>query len=133
MSDSILTSIKKILMIDESYTVFDPDIILHINSAFATLNELGLGPDEGFMIDDATAVWADFFTDMRLNSVKSYVGLRVKVVFDPPSNPRVVQAIETQIKELEWRLNAVREHTDWVNPLPPSPWGGPVIVDGGDS
>jgi hypothetical protein len=119
MEQSILISTKKILGIAEDYTVFDLDIITHINSAFSTLTQLGVGPVNGFMIDDATAVWTDFIeSDIQYNSVKSYVFLRVRQLFDPPSTSYLISAVEKQISELEWRLNVHREETGWVDPDP---------------
>lgn len=110
MSNSILTSTKKILGVDESYTAFDVDIITHINSVFNTLNDLGIGPAEGFMIEDATANWSDFLgTDVNLNSVKTYMYLRVRMLFDPPTTSYLINALNEQKKELEWRLNSRRE------------------------
>lgn len=120
MTDSILTSTKKNLGLDETYTAFDSDIIMHINSVFAILNQLGIGPVDGFMIEDATPVWSDFLADnLKLNSVKTYVYLRVKLLFDPPNTGFYTQALQEQIRELEWRLNVVREETAWVDPNPP--------------
>jgi hypothetical protein len=120
METSILTSTKKILGIAEDYTVFDLDIITHINSAFSTLTQLGVGPPQGFMITDATAVWDDFVAnDFQYNPVKSYVFLRVRQLFDPPSTSYLIAAVEKQIQELEWRLNVYREGLDWVDPDPP--------------
>src|SRR4249919_134329 len=120
MEQSILTSTKKILGIAEDYTVFDLDIITHINSAFSTLTQLGVGPAAGFMIDDATATWTDFIAeDFQYNSVKSYIFLRVRYLFDPPSTSYLIAAVERQISELEWRLNVHREETGWVDPDPP--------------
>jgi hypothetical protein len=120
MEQSILTSTKKILGIAEDYTVFDLDIITHINSAFSILTQLGVGPADGFMIDDATAVWTDFMAeDFQYNSVKSYDFLRVRQLFDPPSTSYLISAVERQIQELEWRLNVHREEMEWVDPDPP--------------
>ena len=114
---SILNSIKKILGIDEAYTAFDPDITIHINSVFATLNQLGIGPTEGFMIEDDEATWDDFLgTDLRLNNVKSYVYLRVRMLFDPPTTGYLIDAMKEQIKEMEWRINAYREEEAWTDP-----------------
>lgn len=119
MEQSILISTKKILGIAEDYTVFDLDIITHINSAFSTLTQLGVGPAVGFMIEDDAAVWADFIEDdLQYNSVKSYVFLRVRQLFDPPSTSYLISAVERQISELEWRLNVHREETGWVDPDP---------------
>lgn len=121
MEQSILTSTKKILGIDEAYTAFDLDIITHINSAFSTLTQLGIGPPQGFMIEDATAEWNEFIpdSDFQYNSVKSYVFLRVRQIFDPPSTSYLIAAFNEQIKELEWRLNVYREESGWVDPNPP--------------
>lgn len=120
MEQSILISTKKILGIAEDYEVFDLDIITHINTAFSTLTQLGVGPTEGFMISDAEAVWTDFVDDdLQYNSVKSYVFLKVRQLFDPPSTSYLISAVEKQIQELEWRLNVHREDTEWVDPDPP--------------
>lgn len=117
---SILTSTKKVLGIDVAYTAFDPDILMHINSVFSTLYQLGLGPDNGFAIDDDSAVWSDFFgDDPRLNSIKTYVYLRVRLLFDPPGTSFLVDAMNRQIKEMEWRLNVEREATGWTDPTAP--------------
>lgn len=114
---SILTSTKKILGIDASYDVFDVDIITHINSVFSTLNQLGIGPTAGFMIEDDTAEWDAFLeNDLRLNAVKTYVYLRVRMLFDPPQTSFHIAAMEKQIQELEWRLNVQREEESWVEP-----------------
>ncbi len=104
--DSILTSIKKLLGITEEYDHFDPDIIMHINSAFSVLTQLGVGPASGFSISDKTAVWSDFVdTDSRLEMLKSYMYLKVKLLFDPPLGTASIEAINRQISELEWRIN----------------------------
>lgn len=117
MTDSILNSIKKILGIDSTYDVFDVDILIHINSVFSTLNQLGIGPDEGFMIQDETAEWTDFLgTDLRLNSVKTYVYLRVRLLFDPPTTSYLIESLSKQLQEIEWRLNVHREDLSWVDP-----------------
>lgn len=108
--DSILDSTKKILGLDPEYDVFDVDIISHINSAFFTLNQLGVGPAEGFMITDNTTPWAWFSEGLsNLNAVKTYVYLRVRLLFDPPQTSFAISAMEKQIQELEWRLNVHRE------------------------
>lgn len=120
-ANSILESTKKTLGIDAAYEVFDVDILMHINSVFATLNQLGIGPVDGYEIENATPEWADFLgTDKRLNSVKSYVYLRVRLMFDPPSTSYLIDAMRKQAEELEWRLNTYREDTAWVNPNPPT-------------
>lgn len=119
MSDSILTSTKKILGIEEDYTAFDEDIMMHINSVFSTLNQLGIGPENGYAIGDAEDTWDDFLgNELRLNSVKTYVYLRVRLLFDPPTTSYLIDSMKAQVTELEWRLNVQREETSWVNPNP---------------
>lgn len=120
METSILTSTKKMLGIPEDYDVFDHDVITHINSAFSTLTQLGVGPSTGFMIEDDSAVWTDFIVDddLEYNSVKTYIYLRVRQLFDPPTTSYLITAFDEQIKELEWRLNVHREETGWVDPDP---------------
>lgn len=102
--DSILTSIKKLLGIAESCTDFDTDIIMHINTVLMTLNQLGIGT-EGFQIEDSESEWSEFIETDKLAATKSYVHLRVKLLFDPPLNSAIVEAIKESIRELEWRLN----------------------------
>ena len=102
--NSILTSIKKLLGITESCTDFDTDIIMHINTVLMTLNQLGVGT-EGFQIEDKNAVWSEFIDPNKLAATKSYVHLRVKLLFDPPLNSAIIEAIKESIRELEWRLN----------------------------
>lgn len=119
MEQSILTSTKKILGIAADYTAFDLDIITHINTALSTLTQLGVGPVDGFMIEDAEAEWDEFIgVDNRYNSVKSYVFLKVRQLFDPPSTSYLITAMEKQIEEFEYRLNTTREMTEWVDPNP---------------
>jgi hypothetical protein len=121
MEQSILTSTKKILGVTEDYTVFDLDIITHINSAFSTLTQLGVGPAGGFVIEDEDAEWEDFIgSDLQNHSIKSYVYLKVRMLFDPPTTSYLITAMEKQISELEWRLNTHREETAWVD-LDPNP------------
>lgn len=104
--DSILTSIKKMLGISEEYDYFDTDIIIHINSVFAILNQLGVGPVNGFTIEDDSEEWSDFIGDVNLiEFVKSYTYLKVKMIFDPPTSSSVMDSINRTISELEWRLN----------------------------
>ncbi len=102
--NSILTSIKKLLGITESCTDFDTDIIMHINTVLMTLNQLGVGT-EGFQIEDKNAVWSEFIESDKLAATKSYIHLRVKLLFDPPLNSAIIEAIKESIRELEWRLN----------------------------
>ena len=118
MSESILDTTKKVLNLADNYDVFDPDVMMHINSAFSTLAQLGVGPAQGFAISDASATWDDFLGgDPKFNNVKTYIFLRVKLVFDPPSTSFGITAVEQQIKELEWRLNAQREDESWTPPV----------------
>lgn len=107
MSDSILNSIKKLLGIGEDYKHFDADIIMHINMAFMVLYQLGVGTPYPFSIEDEQPRWSDFLGDsLDLNGVKTYIYLKVKLVFDPPQSSAVMEAIKQNIAELEWRLNA---------------------------
>ena len=104
MTDSILNSIKKSLGIMPNETAFDPDILMHINTAFAKLNQLGVGPSSTFMIEDAEAEWSDFSTNLDINMVRSYIFLEVRMLFDPPT-ASVLTSLEKVKAELEWRLN----------------------------
>ena len=106
METSILTSIKKLLGVAEDYTEFDEDIMTHINSVFLNLTQLGVGPEEGFMIEDNAAEWEDFINNsVQLQAVKTYVYLKVKLLFDPPLSSSVTESFNRMIAELEWRLN----------------------------
>ncbi len=134
MSDSILTTTKKVLGIEASYTAFDVDVMMHVNSVFTTLAQLGIGPINGFMIQDAVATWDEILgEDLNLNSVKTYVYLRVRLLFDPPSTSHAIVAMKEQIQELEWRLSAHRESTAWVAPplKPDNPVYELIVLDGG--
>ena len=106
MEESILTSVKKMLGITKEYDSFDMDIVMHINSVFMILYQMGVGPSEAFRITDDSAKWNDFIPEgSKLESVKSYVYLKVKLLFDPPTNSAVAEANNRMISELEWRLN----------------------------
>lgn len=141
MADSILTSIKKIVGITEADTSFDTDIIMHTNTVFSVLTQLGVGPTDGFMIEDAVPTWDDFlsveqvgtlqtdgtvvYTDQQLsaakklmNMVKTYVYLRVRLIFDPPQTSFVNESLNKQIEELEVRISIAREGDSWVDPVP---------------
>lgn len=114
--ESILTSIKEMLGITEEYEHFDVNLIMHINSVFSIINQLGVGPSEGFMITDKSAVWSDFISEeAKLQIVKSYMYLKVKLLFDPPLGSAVIEAINRQIAEFEWRLNAVADYKEEEN------------------
>lgn len=104
--DSILNSTKKLLGITPEYEHFDADIIMHINAVFLILNQMGVGPDTPFVITDATTTWDQFSSDInQIEMVKSYMGNKVKYLFDPPQSGSVAKALENVIAEQEWRLN----------------------------
>lgn len=111
MEESILNTVKKIVGVDTAYEVFDLDLITHINSVFAILHQLGIGPAEGFFIEDDFAIWSDFFVvdEPRYNQVKTYIYLKVRLLFDPPSTSFAIEAMNRQIQELEWRITAMRD------------------------
>lgn len=133
--DSILQHTKVALGISEDDPSFDVEILMHINNALSTLNDLGVGPQEGFVVEGEDEVWEDFFplpsdpaklqlARPMLSKVRTYIYLKTKMIFDPPvNNPSLSTAIQGQITETEWRLNANRESTDWENPNPPVPVG----------
>jgi hypothetical protein len=103
--ESILTSIKKLLGIAEEYTHFDADLIMHINSVFSILTQIGVGPAEGFSIKDESSVWGDFVPEnSKLELIKSYTYMKVKLLFDPPLTSAVIESINRIISELEWRI-----------------------------
>lgn len=106
MEESILVSIKKLLGIDSEYTHFDTDIIMHINSVLSVLTQLGVGPSEGFVIEDSNALWTDFLSSARdIEMVKSYIYLKVRLLFDPPTSSAAMESAKQLISELEWRIN----------------------------
>lgn len=109
--ESILTSIKKLLGIAEEYEHFDADLIVHINSVFLILTQIGVGPSDGFMITDSNAFWNDFIPDdiVKMQAVKTFVYLKVKLLFDPPSSSSLLESTKELIKEYEWRLNIAAE------------------------
>lgn len=121
MTNSILTSTKKVLQLADDYTAYDEDIMMHINSAFSILHQNGIGPSNGFAIYGSTEVWSDFLGDdnLPLNDVKSYVFLFVKLIFDPPASAYGTAAQERQLDELIWRINVRREEEEhpWVEPV----------------
>lgn len=116
MEDSILISTKQMLGIDESDTSFDLDILTHINTAFATLNQLGIGPADGFEIEDDTALWSTYIESPKFNAIKTYVYLRVRMLFDPPTTSYLIEAQKQQREEFEMRLSYLREELIWVEP-----------------
>jgi hypothetical protein len=116
MESSILISTKKILGVAANYTAFDLDIITHINSAFSILNQLGIGPIMGFAIEDDSAVWADLVLPQnQLGMVRTYIFIKTRMMFDPPTTSFLIEAMNKQIEEHEWRLSVFR---DELIPLP---------------
>lgn len=115
--ESILTSIKKMLGIYEADTSFDADIIMHINSVFTVLTQLGVGPSKGFSISDSLTIWDDFIPKESMpegvayESMKSYMYLKVKLLFDPPASSTVTETYNRLINEFEWRLNVTAENS----------------------
>lgn len=120
MAESILDSVKRSCDVAVEDTSFDGLLVLHTNAILAVLNDLGIGPLDGFSIEDNTATWEDFIgTDKRLNNIKTYVGLRVRQLFDPPTLSFVIEAMERQIEEFGWRISVKREGESWVDPTLP--------------
>jgi hypothetical protein len=110
MEQSILISTKKILGLSEEYTAFDLDIITHINGALSVLSQIGLGPTNGFYVEDSSDLWTDFIPNSSILSlVKTYVFLKVRILFDPPATSFLITAMNEQIKEYEWRISSLRE------------------------
>lgn len=117
MDGSILDTTKKKLGIAEDYTEFDLDIVTEINSVFSTLHQLGVGPVDGFEIEDKSTQWSDFLgvgLNPRYNFVRTYIWQKVRLAFDPPATSFGIEALKEQIRELEWRINVVREEYAWV-------------------
>lgn len=111
MEESILSSIKKLLGLPEEYKQFDADVIMHINTVFMILNQLGVGPDKGFRITDKTTTWSEYLSeDSNLDGVKTYMYLKVRTFFDPPQNSTLMDAINKQADMLEFRLNVNAEN-----------------------
>ena len=115
MQDSILMTIRKLVCGDPYADHFDTDLLVHINACFSILNQLGVGPENGFVVTDETQSWSSYVADNRtLNMVKTYVTLKVKKVFDPPLTSSVLEAMDKEISQLEWRLNVA------VDPVKPT-------------
>lgn len=110
MSTSILNDVKHNLGLLAEDTSFDSDVMMHINSAISTLTQLGVGPVEGYEISGAGNMWDEFVDDKRLNSVKSYIFLKVTLMFNPPGTGFVLASYERQIQELEFRINSVVDY-----------------------
>lgn len=112
---SVLQSVKKVLNLDPSYVAFDQDIMMHINSIFSTLHQLGVGPADGFTIEDSSQTWEEFIVNTKnIYSVKSYMYLKVRLLFDPPATSFALDAMKQQATEFEWRLNVAAD-----NPITP--------------
>lgn len=108
--ESILTSVKQYCGITEEDEAFDSDIVDHINSVFMDLHQLGVGPIEGFHIEDKTTLWTDFISDLnKFQAVKSYVKIRVKLLFDPPASSALLESLKQSADRWEWRLNVAAE------------------------
>ena len=106
MQDSILVTIRKLVCGDPYANHFDTDLLVHINACFSVLNQLGVGPEKGFVVTDETQNWGDYTADSAvLNLVKTYIALKVRLIFDPPLTSSVLDAMNKEINQLEWRLN----------------------------
>ena len=112
VSDSILLSVKKLLNLDAENKDFDADVLIHINSVFAILQQLAIGPENGFFIEDETATWTDYLGEdsSHLNMVKSYMGAKVRMLFDPPVSSAVMDSLNRVCAEFEWRANVAAEN-----------------------
>lgn len=134
MAESILTSVKKNLGYEEDDTSYDPDIRMFINTVLSTLNQIGVGPENGFRIEDKSATWDDFIgaTDPRLNFVQTYVYLKVRLIFDPPATSFAIKAMEDIVKEQEVRIYLLREVDKWIASNPALPDEDDIVLDGGE-
>ena len=104
IEDSILNSTKQLLGLGEGYEIFDTNIIMHINTVFMILNQLNVGPSEGFFIEDGSEEWSDYTTTLNENAVRTFIYLKVKLMFDPPTSSALIDSINNMLAELEWRL-----------------------------
>lgn len=131
MEQSILTSTKKVLLIGPDDDSFDLDVMIHINSAFSTLNDMGVGPDDGFFITDAALTWDDFLMDdpVQQNQVKTFVILSTRLAFDPPSSSYLLDSAQRLIAELTSRISVRRENKKWAAPDETLP----DVIDAGDA
>lgn len=138
MADSILQTTKKALGIEETYTAFDAELTMHINSVLADLVQLGIGPVNGFVLDGDQSEWKDFLgEDKNLSSTQTYVYLRIRLIWDPPATSFAIDSMQKQIDRAEYRLNVHREDTQWASPIPPNldpyedVFEDEIILDGG--
>ena len=105
MEESILKTIKQLIGCPDDFEQFDLDLIVHINSAFATLTQLGVGPKEGYRITGADNEWSEFEDDIqKLSLIKDYVYIKTRLLFDPPISGSLMDSLKEQLKEMEWRL-----------------------------
>lgn len=111
MNESILNSVKKLIGLDSAYDAFNQDIIIHINSVLMLLNQLGVGKT-GFAITGPSETWSDFIDEDKLPMVKSYVAMKTRMIFDPPTSGSVMSALKESIAEMEWRLNVHADPED---------------------
>jgi hypothetical protein len=131
MADSILNSTKKVLGLAPDYTVFDQDVIMHLNSTFSILDQLGVGPTGGYSIEDDEPTWDAYSAPPnQLQMVRTYVFLKVRMLFDPPTTSYMITAMEQQIKEHEWRLNTFREVEAYSANVDED--DVPLVLDGGE-
>ena len=114
VDDSILNNIKKMLGFDPDYSAFDTDITIHINSVFFSLTQLGIGPQQGFSIIGSEETWASFIGSEQIQAVKSYMYLRVRLLFDPPASSFAITSMKEQAEKLEWMLNTQQEGVRWA-------------------
>lgn len=135
METSILKTTKKNLGLAADYTDFDPEIIGYINTALSTMTQVGVGPEQGFAIEDDVATWDDLLGgDLRLNAVINYVSMAVRLMFDPPATSFGINAIQDQLNQMIWRIEvAANPAPPVITPIPynPDPFGEPIILDGG--
>jgi hypothetical protein len=136
MEQSILLSVKKALGVSPDDESFDLDIMMYINGEFSTLNGLGVGPAEGFVIEDESSEWSEFIdpdedetSKVKLSQAKTCVILRTRLLFDPPTQAFLLEAVKDQLREFEWRLNVNRENEEWVDPNPRPPLIPSVVVE----
>lgn len=131
MTDSILDTTKRACDVAEDDTAFDNTILLHINSVFSKLTQLGIGPAEGFDISDRSTTWAMYLmNDRRYNLVKTYMYLNVRMLFDPPTTSYHITAMQENLKEYEWRISVLRESGDsgvWLPASTPELDGGNAV------
>lgn len=117
VSESILNNVKKVCGIAADYKAFDEDLVMHINSELSVLNQVGVGPAEGLAIVDEMDQWVSLLEgEARLNMVKSYIYLKMRLLFDPPQTPPLITALEKQADMFLWRIREFREEQTWVPP-----------------